>query len=127
MLSLIVLSHSSLIAQGILELTGELAKGVTVYAVGGTNAGTLGADFDSTFKALTSAAEAGEAIVLADLGSTWMTAKMAMEMMESVQQSRLHLSAAALVEGAIAAAAAIGAGFNSAEVLEQLEPLQLLK
>lgn len=125
--SLIVISHSPQIAHGILELTGEFASGVKVCAVGGTKAGTLGADFDLTLEVLVRAVETGEAVVLTDLGSTWMTAKMAIETLTPSQQGRLHLSEAALVEGAIAAAAAIAAGFSASEILEQLEPLKLPK
>lgn len=127
MISLVVVSHSPDIAKGILALTEEIAKGVSIHAIGGTKDGTLGADFDSIFEALSTVAEAGEVIVLTDLGSARMTAKMAIETLDDEKQGRIHLSDAALVEGAIAAAATIAAGFCVPEVLEQLEPLNLPK
>lgn len=127
MVSLVVISHSPQIAAGLLELTGELAKGAKVYAVGGTKSGALGADFDSILEKLVEALAEGDVIVLADLGSTWMTAGVAVEALEPGQRQKVYLSPAALVEGTIAAAAAIGAGFGASDVLEQLEPLNLPK
>lgn len=127
MVSLVVLSHSRQIAQGVLELTHEIAGEARVHAIGGTKAGTLGADFDAALAILSSAAAEGEVIVLTDLGSTWMTAEMAIEALQPEQRGKVHLSSAALVEGAIAAAASIAAGFSAEGVLEQLEPLKLPK
>lgn len=127
MISLVAVSHSPDIAKGLQVLTEEVAKGVCVYAIGGTVDGTLGADFDAILLTLESAVEDGDVIVLTDLGSARMTAKMAIEALDEAQQSRIFLSDAALVEGAIAAAATIAAGFSLSEVTEQLEPLNLPK
>lgn len=127
MISLVVVSHSPDIAKGLLALTEEIAKGVSIHAIGGTKDGTLGADFDAILAALGTVAGAGEVIVLTDLGSARMTAKMAIEALDDEKQGRIYLSDAALVEGAIAAAATIAAGFRVSEVLEQLEPLNLPK
>lgn len=127
MVSLVILSHSRQIAEGILELAKEMGKDANIRAVGGTSAGTLGADFDAALEVLRLAAEEGEVIALSDIGSTWMTAQMAVEALEPRLRERVYLSSAALVEGAIAAAATISAGFSAREILEQLEPLKLPK
>lgn len=127
MISLVAVSHSPDIAKGISALTGEIAKGCSIYAIGGTIDRSLGADFDAILATLETAVKAGEVIVLTDLGSARMTAKMAIEALNDEQQGRVYLSDAALVEGAIAAAATIAAGFSVSEVLEQLEPLNLPK
>lgn len=127
MVSLAAISHSPLIAQGLQQLTGEIAKEAQVRAVGGTNAGTLGADFDKILETLEELSAGGEVIVLTDLGSSRMTAQMAIEALPPEIRGRVFLSDAALVEGAIAAAAIIAAGLSADEVLEQLEPLNLPK
>lgn len=127
MISLVAVSHSPDIAKGLMALTEEIAKGVSIHAIGGTIDGTLGADFDAILEALDTVSEAGEVIVLTDLGSARMTAKMAIEALDEWKQRRIYLSDAALVEGAIVAAATIAAGFGVSEVLEQLEPLNLPK
>lgn len=127
MAALMILSHSSKIAEGVKELAEEMAGGASIVAVGGTNDGRLGADFDATLAAMEAAAAAGEVIVLADLGSTRMTAQMAREALEDELQGRVFLSDAALVEGGVIAAVAAAAGLSAADVLKQLQDFQLQK
>jgi len=116
-----------LIAEGILQLTSEIAKEAKVYAVGGTKTGVLGSDFDATLNILNKLTEDTEVVVLTDLGSSRMTAQMAIEALTPEKREKISLSDAALVEGSIAAAAIISAGFDIAGVMEQLEPLNLPK
>jgi len=125
--ALVVVSHSPLIAEGILQLTSEIAKEAKVYAVGGTKTGVLGSDFDATLNILNKLTEDTEVVVLTDLGSSRMTAQMAIEALTPEKREKISLSDAALVEGSIAAAAIISAGFDIAGVMEQLEPLNLPK
>ena len=127
MAALVVVSHSPLIAEGILQLTSEIAKEAKVYAVGGTKTGVLGSDFDATLNILNKLTEDTEVVVLTDLGSSRMTAQMAIEALTPEKREKISLSDAALVEGSIAAAAIISAGFDIAGVMEQLEPLNLPK
>ena len=127
MTALVVVSHSPLIAEGILQLTSEIAKEAKVYAVGGTKTGVLGSDFDATLNILNKLTEDTEVVVLTDLGSSRMTAQMAIEALTPEKREKISLSDAALVEGSIAAAAIISAGFDIAGVMEQLEPLNLPK
>lgn len=127
MVTLMILSHSPKIAEGIKDLALEMAEGAEIVAVGGTNDGRLGADFDATLTAMQAAAEKGEVLVLADLGSTRMTAQMAMETLEEELQGKVHLNDAALVEGSIIAAISIAAGLDAEPVIEQLKSFQLHK
>lgn len=127
MVSLMVLSHSASIARGLRELALEMAGAVTIYAVGGTKAGTLGSDFDATLELLEKAASEGDVIVLADMGSTRMTFQMAFEALTSEQQNHVYPFDAALVEGAVVAAVAIGAEMPVDAVLNQLEDYKLNK
>ncbi|MCL2205504.1 MAG: dihydroxyacetone kinase phosphoryl donor subunit DhaM [Treponema sp.] len=127
MVSLLLLSHSLKIVEGAKDLALQMGGEANIIAVGGTKVGTLGADYDSTFEAMHAAAEQGEVIVLADLGSARLTGQMAKEALDSELQTRVYLCDAALVEGALIAAIAISAEQSAEEVLKQLEEYILPK
>lgn len=127
MVSLLILSHSPKIAEGIRDLALEMAGEAPIRAIGGTKDGTLGADFDATLAALEEATAKGDVIAMADLGSTRMTVQMALESLPEEQQAKVHLSDAAIVEGGVVAAVAMGAGLDAASILEQLEEFVLNK
>ncbi len=127
MVTLLLLSHSPKLAEGAKELAQEMAPDATIVAVGGTAAGTLGADFERTDAAMRAAAEQGDVVVLMDMGSTRMTAQMAAEALPDELAGRVHLSDAALAEGAMVAAIAINTGLSADDVLEQIAPYILEK
>ncbi|GHU12305.1 hypothetical protein FACS1894161_0240 [Spirochaetia bacterium] len=127
MVSLMLLSHSPKIAEGTKDLALQMAADANIIAVGGTNAGTLGADYDRIYAAMEEAVKQGEVVVLADLGSARLTGQMAREALDETLQERVYLSDAALVEGAVAAAVAVGAGQSAAEVLDQIQEFLLPK
>jgi PTS hybrid protein len=122
-----LLSHSPKIAEGTRDLALQMAADANIIAVGGTNAGTLGADYDRIYAALEEAARQGEVVVLADLGSARLTGQMACEALDGALQEHVFLCDAALVEGAVAAAVSIAAGQNAAEALDQMEEFLLPK
>ena len=127
MVSLLLLSHSPKIVEGAKDLALEMGGDANIITVGGTKAGTLGADYDSIFAAMTEAAEQGEVVVLADLGSARLTGQMAREALEDSLQERVYLCDAALVEGALVAAISIASGQSARETLDQLEEYLLPK
>jgi len=127
MVSLILLSHSPKIVEGAKDLALEMGGDANIITVGGTKAGTLGADYDNTYAAMEGAAASGEVIVLADLGSTRLTGQMAREALDTEMQERVFLCDAALVEGALIAAIAIAAGQSAKETLDQLQEYLLPK
>ncbi|MDR0538880.1 MAG: hypothetical protein LBG74_00025 [Spirochaetaceae bacterium] len=127
MVTLILLSHSRKIVEGIAELAAEMAAGTPVVPVGGSAAGTLGSDFDRTHAAFETAAAQGEVVVLADLGSAKMTGEMAREALSPELQERIFLSDAAIVEGGLAAAVSIAGGSNARDTLDSLKEYLLDK
>lgn len=127
MISLLVLSHSPRIAEGVGEMAQEMSREASIYTVGGQSDGTLGADYARTQQALGQALADGEVVVLFDLGSTGMTLQMVLEELTDAQRARVLVSDAALVEGAIVAAVGIGAGFPLAQIREQLAEISLHK
>jgi PTS hybrid protein len=127
MTSLLLLSHSPKIVEGVRDLALEMAGETNIIPVGGTKAGTLGTDFDRILEAMREAAGQGEVLVLADLGSARLTGQMAKEALDSAMQERVFLSDAALVEGAVAAAVAASAGAPAKSVLADIEEYELEK
>ena len=127
MVSLLLLSHSPKIVEGARDLALQMGGDANIITVGGTKAGTLGADYDSTYAAMEKAAEQGEVIVLADLGSARLTGQMAQEALADGLRERVYLCDAAIVEGALIAAIAIAAGQSAQETLDQLQEYLLPK
>jgi dihydroxyacetone kinase phosphotransfer subunit len=127
MVSLLLISHSPKIAEGAKDLAQEMGGVANIITIGGTKAGTLGADYDNIFAAMGEAAEQGEVIVLADLGSARLTGQMAREALDNNLQERVFLCDAALVEGALVAAISIAAGQSAQEILDQLQEYVLPK
>jgi len=127
MVSLLLLSHSQKIVEGAKELALQMGGEANIIAVGGTKTGALGADYDRTFAAMNEAAEQGEVIVLADLGSARLTGQMAQEALNSALREKVFLCDAAIVEGALIAAIAIAADKSAEETLEQLKDYLLPK
>ncbi len=81
-----------------------------VVPAGGTDDGSLGTSLEKVTRALEQVLNQGETLVLADLGSAVMITQMAVEFLPPELQSKVHLTNAPLVEGAIAAVVAAAGG-----------------
>lgn len=93
MRSLILISHSDLLARGVAELAQQMAPGADIVPVGGTDDGGLGTSFD---RALSAAQDANGAVVLYDLGSARVVAELVADMVDGVEVRHDDI-----VEGAI--------------------------
>ena len=127
---LVIVSHSARLAEGVVELAAQMARGtVRLVAAGGTDEGGLGTSVQKVLTALI-AAEAGDGVlVLVDLGSAGLVAEMAVEQLPERRRSRIRLSGAPLVEGAVVAAveASIGSPLDQvAAVAEEAATLSKL-
>src|SRR5258705_9102448 len=89
---------------------------VVVEPAGGMADGAIGTDVELVQEAMARAAGPDGVLVLMDLGSAVMSAEMAVEMIAAEGTTRVVLSDAPLVEGAVAAAARAGAGAPLDEV-----------
>jgi phosphoenolpyruvate---glycerone phosphotransferase subunit DhaM len=116
---IVLVSHSASLAEGLAELAGQMAgPEVDIIAVGGDPSGNLGTDEDRIRSAVRRADRGGGAIVLADLGSSVLTAR---HVLESRANGHVRLVDAPFVEGALAAAVAASAGSPVAGVVEAAE------
>ena len=110
MVGIVVVSHSSEIASGTVELAGQMAgPDVRIRAAGGDPDGGLGTDGDRVRDAIAGADAGDGVLVLGDLGSAILTAR---AVLEGTGNGHVVLADAPLVEGAVAAAVAASAGLD---------------
>jgi PTS hybrid protein len=107
---LVVVSHSERIADGIVDLAGQMATGVTILAAGGTDHAGIGTSFAKISSAMEAADSGAGVVVLCDLGSAIMTAEAARDFMQAERRDRVRIADAPIVEGAVAAAVAAEIG-----------------
>jgi len=131
---LVIVSHSARLAEGVVELVGQMVQKQTpLAAAGGAGANVLGTSADTILAAIQSLANPDGVLVLLDLGSAILSAEMALEMLDDDQRVHVMLSYAPLVEGAVAAALEASLGHTLAEVKQaaektaHVEQLRLLK
>jgi phosphoenolpyruvate-protein phosphotransferase/dihydroxyacetone kinase phosphotransfer subunit len=113
---LVIVSHSAALAEGAAELAREMGAGeVAIEAAGGMEDGAVGTDAGRVLEALERVRSSDGVLVLMDLGSALMSAEMAVEM-AGPEGGPVRLSAAPLIEGAVAAAARARGGASLDEV-----------
>ena len=117
MVGLVVVSHSEALAQGVVRLAREMGGAdLAIEPAGGIEEeGVLGTDAERVRAAIERAMSPDGVLVLMDLGSALMSAEFAVEMLEGAA-GPVKLSAAPLVEGTVAAAAAASGGASLEEV-----------
>ncbi|MCP2335519.1 dihydroxyacetone kinase phosphoryl donor subunit DhaM [Actinomadura rupiterrae] len=113
MVGIVIVSHSRTLAEGAAELARAMGLGkAVVKAAGGGPDGDLGTSPDLVERAVAAADSGDGVLVLADLGSSVLTAKLVIEDFDG----QAVLADAPLVEGAVAAASSAATGANLADV-----------
>jgi multiphosphoryl transfer protein len=117
LVGIVVVSHSDVLAEGVVRLAREMAgEELAIEAAGGIEEpDVLGTDADRVRGAIERAMSEDGVLVLMDLGSALMSAEFAMELLEDAA-GPVRLSAAPLVEGTVAAAVAASGGATLEEV-----------
>jgi phosphocarrier protein FPr len=115
---LVLVSHSSQIADGAAALAREMGgSGVAIATAGGLDGeGGVGTDAMRVVAALQAVWSPDGVLVLMDLGSAVLSAEMALDLLEPERRTRIVLSDAPFVEGAVAAAVAAKLGRSLEEV-----------
>lgn len=122
LVGIVVVSHSATIAEGVVELAAQMAgPDVRLLAAGGAIDGSLGTDAGRIAEAIAKADAGAGVVVLADLGSAVLSAKLALDMIDPEVAARTRLSGGPLVEGAVVAAVQASAGDDLSAVLEAAE------
>ncbi|MCU1447183.1 dihydroxyacetone kinase phosphoryl donor subunit DhaM [Cryobacterium sp.] len=118
---LVFVSHSALIAAGLVALARQMAPGTALVAAGGMDDGGIGTSFDKISAALLEADQGAGVVVLCDLGSAILTAETAVEFLDDDARDRVRIADAPLVEGGVAAAVAAEIGGDLDAVLAAAE------
>uniref|UniRef100_A0A7C4L032 Phosphocarrier protein HPr n=1 Tax=Bellilinea caldifistulae TaxID=360411 RepID=A0A7C4L032_9CHLR len=106
MVSLVLVSHSKLLAESLVNLVRQMAGEevkIGVAAGAGENHDEFGTDATQIAQVIQEVDSPEGIVVLMDLGSAILSAEMALELLPEDVRSRVHFCPAPLVEGAIAA------------------------
>lgn len=120
MVGMVLISHSTKVAEGTAELVRQMAGEVALAAVGGDASGGTGTDPEAIRQAI-EGLEAREILVFMDLGSAVMSAETVLEMLDDDLRGRVHLVDAPFVEGAFSAGVIASSGASAGECLEAAE------
>jgi len=107
MISLVIVSHSAKLAEGVCDLVRQATQNQVVVAAAGGLADSdslLGTDAMRILAAIESVYSPDGVIVLMDLGSALISAETALEFLPDEQRTHVYLCSAPLVEGAFSAA-----------------------
>ncbi|TMR96882.1 dihydroxyacetone kinase phosphoryl donor subunit DhaM [Nonomuraea basaltis] len=122
MVGLVLVSHSAGLAAEAVALVRSIAGDSTpVAAAGGTDDGGLGTSLDLIEAAVREADQGDGVVIIPDLGSSVLTARLVEE------PGRVVVADVPFVEGAIAAAVAAGAGAALADVLAGAEESRVFR
>lgn len=115
MVGLVIVSHSRLLAEGVVDLTKMMADGCPIAAAGGTENG-YGTDYERIKTAIEAVRGEDGVLVLADMGSAVMTVEM---VIEELGYTDVELVDCPLAEGAFAASLSAVCGDDRQTVREQ--------
>ncbi|EDM44862.1 phosphoenolpyruvate-protein phosphotransferase [unidentified eubacterium SCB49] len=122
MVSIVIVSHSKKLAEGVKELATQMSQNkVKIAAAGGLDdpSSPIGTDAFKIQEAIELVDSEDGILVLMDIGSAVMNAELATEMLPEEIMKRVLLCEAPLVEGAIAAAAQSMVGANIETVAKE--------
>jgi dihydroxyacetone kinase phosphotransfer subunit len=116
---IVVVSHSSDLARGLVDLAAQVAgPDVRIEPAGGLPDGGLGTDDDRVREAIKRADGGDGVVVLCDLGSAILTVR---HVLERSSNGHVVLADAPLVEGAVTAAVVSSAGSSLQDVTRAAE------
>ena len=107
MIGIVVVSHSSKVAEGICDMVQHISsrdgEKLPIYPAGGNAQGGLGTDPQRVLEAIKKADQGEGVVVLADLGSAVISSQAAISMLDEPLRSRVKIADAPVLEGAIGA------------------------
>ena len=131
MVGIVIVSHSSKVAEGIREMALQMANpDQKIIAAGGTDAGGIGTDAVKILNAINEADDGDGVVLLVDLGRAVLSAEVAMEMLEEIVRERVRIADTPILEGSISAVveASIGSPLEAvvatAEEAREINKLQ---
>ncbi|EML1936591.1 PTS-dependent dihydroxyacetone kinase phosphotransferase subunit DhaM [Providencia stuartii] len=123
MIGLIIVSHSKLLADGVLQLAEQIQnkQHCQIITAAGVDDDThpIGTDAVKVMEAIETLADATAIILLMDLGSALLSAETALDLIDAELAKKVHLCSAPLVEGAIAITASASTGTSIDTILNE--------
>jgi dihydroxyacetone kinase phosphotransfer subunit len=122
MVGMVVVSHSRALANALIDLVRQVANidiPLAVAAGVGSDRSEFGTDATEIMEAIQSVYSKDGVVVLMDLGSAVLSAKMALDLLPPEIASGVHFCSAPIVEGSIAAAVQIGLGSGAQAVCQE--------
>lgn len=127
MVSLVLVSHSPLVAQGVKEMAFQMLSGkISIEATGGTKDGRLGTDVAAIQDAIRSVLGPDGVVVLVDIGGAVISVETALEGLDAADREKVVIADAPLVEGAVMAATQASLGAGLLEVKKMAEEARLV-
>lgn len=118
---IVLVSHSDKIAEGTVELAGQMAGDVVLIGAGGTDDGRIGTSFNKVMEGI-QAADSGDGVaVITDLGSAVLTAESVLEFLDDDQRERVAVVNASFIKAAVAAATTAQGGGDLAACVRAAE------
>lgn len=117
MVSIVLVSHSRELAEATAALGRQMAPDARVVAAGGLEDGGFGTSYERIEAAIGQVLGDDGVILIMDMGSSVMTARM---VVEDLEDDRVHLADCPFVEGAVEAMVASQGGTSADDILEGL-------
>lgn len=130
MVNLVLVSHSEKLAQGVAEITRQMAgDGCQIAVAAGIDdaENPIGTDAVKIMTAIEEVYSPDGVIIFVDLGSAILSAETAIDLLEPEMAKNVVISYAALVEGAFAAAVAASSGDDLQTILAEANAAAGLK
>ncbi|MFF1574400.1 dihydroxyacetone kinase phosphoryl donor subunit DhaM [Leifsonia sp. NPDC058292] len=118
---IVFVSHSSRIANGIVDLAGQMASSVSLVGAGGTDDDGIGTSFVKVTEAIEVADGGAGVVVISDLGSALLIAETVWDTLPDEKRAAVAVVDVPFVEGGVAAAVAAESGADLAGVVEAAE------
>lgn len=118
MISIVIVSHSHKIAEGVKQLIGQMTdKSVDVIAIGGLNDEEIGTSFDQIVNIINDLEN--DALCFYDIGSAGMNIDTALEMYEG--EHKIIKMEAPIVEGSFIASVCIKSNMNLDDIISEVK------
>jgi phosphocarrier protein FPr len=130
MVGIVLVSHSSLLVEGIQAIIAQMIQDVApVVVAAGTSdeENPIGTDPIKILHAIREAQQGDGVIVLMDFGSALISAETAFDLLSEIEQHNVFLSPAPFVEGALAATVQASLGVGVTTILEEVAAINRTK
>lgn len=122
MIGLLLVSHSIKITDGIKDLIVEMTSdSVPIVSCGGTDDGSLGTSAERIVEGINELSECDHILIFTEIGSTIMSAELALDLISDEDRDRCVMVDAPIVEGAFVAGVQSMVSDDLEEVLSEVK------